>query len=84
MFQIYEAFASEEKSRAMRAAFADGISWSDAKQALFELIDATIAPMRGRYQGFVVDPARIEKRLQEGAAKARALATPFSASFVRR
>ena len=77
VFQIYEAFASEEDSRAMRAAFARGISWSDAKQALFEVIDAAISPMRQHYEDVLADPARVEQRLQEGAVKARALATPF-------
>jgi tryptophanyl-tRNA synthetase len=77
LFQIYQAFASQTETEAMRAAFVGGISWNDAKQALFERIDSAIAPMRGRYEEFVADPARIEQRLQEGAAKARALATPF-------
>jgi tryptophanyl-tRNA synthetase len=77
VLQIYEAFASPEESRAMRAAFAGGISWSDAKQALFERIDAAIAPMRQRYEEVMAEPARIEEQLQAGAAKARALATPF-------
>jgi tryptophanyl-tRNA synthetase len=33
--------------------------------------------MRRRYEEFVADPVWIEQRLQEGAAKARAVATPF-------
>jgi tryptophanyl-tRNA synthetase len=77
LFQLYQAFASEEETAAMRAAFAGGISWRDAKQALFERIDAAVAPMRNRYEELVADPARIERRLQEGAVKARAVAAPF-------
>jgi tryptophanyl-tRNA synthetase len=77
LFQLYRAFASPEETQAMRAAFAGGISWSEAKLALFERIDAAIAPMRARYEEFVTNPVRIEQRLQEGAAKARALATAF-------
>jgi tryptophanyl-tRNA synthetase len=61
----------------MRLAFAAGMSWGDAKQALFECIEAEIAPMRGRYQSLMAAPAEIERRLQEGAVRARALATPF-------
>jgi tryptophanyl-tRNA synthetase len=60
----------------MRAAFEDGIAWGEAKQALFERIEAEVAPMRSRYQSLVADPARIELQLQEGAAKARAIAGP--------
>ena len=36
LFQLYQAFASAEETAAMRAAFADGIGWGDAKQALFD------------------------------------------------
>jgi tryptophanyl-tRNA synthetase len=77
LFEIYQAFASQKETQAMRTAFAAGISWSDAKEALFERIDSAVAPMRGRYQELVADPARLEQRLQEGAAKARARATSF-------
>jgi tryptophanyl-tRNA synthetase len=77
LFQLYQAFASQEETAAMRAAFAGGISWSEVKQALFERIDAAVAPMRKRYEKLVADPARIEQLLQEGAARARAFATPF-------
>jgi tryptophanyl-tRNA synthetase len=77
LFQLYQAFASPDEIAAMRAAFAGGISWGEAKQAVFERLDAAVAPMRRRYEEFVADPVWIEQRLQEGAAKARAVATPF-------
>src|SRR3954467_8309704 len=35
LFQIYEAFAAKEETEALRKAFAQGISWVDAKQMLF-------------------------------------------------
>jgi tryptophanyl-tRNA synthetase len=77
LFQIYEAFATPYDTAAMRAAFADGISWGEVKQVLFEQIDAVIAPLREHYDEIVAEPSRIEAHLQEGAAKARAIATPF-------
>jgi tryptophanyl-tRNA synthetase len=77
LFELYQAFASTEETAAMCAAFAGGISWSEAKQVVFERIDAAVAPMRRRYEELMADPARIEQRLQEGGAKARAIATPF-------
>ncbi|WP_330970008.1 tryptophan--tRNA ligase, partial [Lysobacter sp. A3-1-A15] len=40
VFQLYQAFANADETAAMRAAFADGIAWGEAKQALFERIDA--------------------------------------------
>jgi tryptophanyl-tRNA synthetase len=79
LFQIYQAFATADESAALAQAYADGISWADAKQHLLERIDREVAPMRANYQALINDPAKIEKILLEGAAKARALATPFTA-----
>ena len=77
IFQIYQAFASEAQTAALRQAYADGIAWGDAKQMLFERIDQDVAPMRERYHSLTADPQRIEALLQAGAAKARAVAAPF-------
>ncbi len=77
LFQIFQAFASEEETAKLRQAFAEGISWADAKQALFDRIDREIAPMRERYDHLVAHPSEIEDILQAGAAKARQRATPF-------
>ena len=77
LFQIYQAFADEAETAALRKAYAEGIAWGDAKQVLFERIDREIAPMRQRYDELVRDPAQIERILKRGADKARAIATPF-------
>ncbi|MEP6826143.1 MAG: tryptophan--tRNA ligase, partial [Ramlibacter sp.] len=79
LFQIYQAFASEDETAALRKAYAAGIGWGDAKQLLFERIDREIAPMRARYQHLVTHPDELEAILQAGAHKARALATPLMA-----
>ena len=81
LFQIYQAFASDDDSRALRQAYADGIAWGDAKQMLFERIDREIGPMREAYQDLINHPARIEDILMDGAAKARSRATPFMAEL---
>ena len=77
LFQIYQAFASAEETRALQQAFADGISWRDAKQRVFERIDQEIAPLRANYLALMADPGKIEAIFKAGAAKARAIATPF-------
>ena len=77
LFQIYQAFATPAETDSLRKAYADGIGWGDAKQRLFERIDQEIAPMREAYLALLADPAKIEHILLAGAAKARALATPF-------
>jgi tryptophanyl-tRNA synthetase len=71
LFQLYQAFASTEETNAMRAAFADGIGWGDAKQMLFERIDSELSPMRERYNALMAQPEKIEMMLREGAAVAR-------------
>ena len=77
IFQIYQAFATAAQTSTLRQAFADGIAWGDAKQILFERIDQEVAPMRERYMHLIADPQQIEALLQAGAAKARAVASPF-------
>ena len=79
LYQIYQAFASEPESAALRQSFAQGISWADAKQVLFERVDRELAPMRERYGALINDPAKIEAILQAGAQKARALSAPLAA-----
>ncbi|MBS0554619.1 MAG: tryptophan--tRNA ligase, partial [Proteobacteria bacterium] len=59
----------------------EGIAWGEAKQALFERVDAAVAPMRVKYEALIAEPHVIERHLQEGAEKARAIATPFMAEL---
>ena len=71
LFQIYQAFASEEETASLRKAYADGIAWGGAKELVFERLDREITPMRERYDALIGDPAAIEQILLRGAAKAR-------------
>ena len=77
LFQLYQAFTTDSQTQAMRVAFAEGIAWGEAKQMLFETIDAQIAPMREHYNTLMAKPERIEEILQAGGLKARTIATPF-------
>lgn len=77
LFTLYRAFASEAQAAAMHAALREGLAWGEAKQALFELLDGHLAPMRERYELLIAKPAEIEATLQAGAVKARAIATPL-------
>jgi tryptophanyl-tRNA synthetase len=83
LFQLYQAFSSAADTDAMTARFADGIAWGEAKQALFERIDAEVAPMREKYERLIARPGDIEDILQAGAKKARTIATPFVADLRR-
>ncbi len=82
LFQLYQAFATPDETAAMREAYAQGIGWGDAKQQLFERVDADIAPMREKYQALMDKPADIEAILRDGAARLRArYATPALAAL---
>jgi tryptophanyl-tRNA synthetase len=74
LFELYQAFASDEETAQLRQAFADGIAWGDAKQALFERVDREVAPMREHYDALMADPSQVEAVLQQGAAKVRPMA----------
>ena len=79
LFQIYQAFASAEETQALRQAYANGIAWGEAKDLLLERIDREVAPMRAAYEDYMAHPEKVEALLLAGAAKARAIATPFMA-----
>lgn len=76
LFTIFRGFASETETASFRQALLDGLGWGDAKQMLFERIETDVAPMRERYETLMEDPQAIEAILQQGALKARAVATP--------
>jgi tryptophanyl-tRNA synthetase len=76
LYTLYRAFASDADAAAFRGALESGLAWGEAKQALFDLLEGQIAPMRERYDALIAQPAHIEAILQEGARKARAIATP--------
>ncbi|MBT9492846.1 MAG: tryptophan--tRNA ligase [Paucibacter sp.] len=78
---IYDAFASAAQRAQFRADLRAGLAWGEAKQQLFELIDAEIAPLRSRYEALMAQPELIEATLQAGAAKARAVAAPLLAEL---
>ncbi|MCX7514577.1 tryptophan--tRNA ligase [Frateuria sp. STR12] len=76
LYTLYRAFADEAQAAAFRRALEAGLAWGEAKQALFELLDGQIAPMRERYESLMAQPGHIEEILRDGARKARAIATP--------
>lgn len=77
VFSIYAAFADPQQRQEMRAAFANGIGWGDAKQALFELVNAELEAPRERYESLIAQPKQVEEILQQGAVRARQQTVPF-------
>jgi len=71
LFQMYQAFATAEQTAAFAQAFAEGISWGDAKQQLFERIDSEITPLRERYDALMAEPEKIEALLRRRGQQLR-------------
>lgn len=77
IFLLYREFASSEQTDAFRKKYQTGISWGEAKQGLFEVMNNDLEKPRRTYIELMADPAQIEQILLEGAQKARALAAPM-------
>ena len=77
VFQVWQAFASEEQTEYMRKEFENGIAWGEAKKQLFELVNGQLGEARERYNELVVNSHQIEAVLRQGAEKARAKAQPL-------
>ena len=74
---IYEAFSTPEEFSQFCKRLEEGLGWGEAKEELFEKIEAEIGPMRSKYEQLMEHPEQIEAILQEGARKAREIAVPF-------
>ena len=75
IFNIYRNFATDAQIEALRQRYlAGGMGWGHAKQELFEVMNAALAPMRERYFALMEDTRVITSILEEGSARARELA----------
>jgi tryptophanyl-tRNA synthetase len=77
LFTLYQAFSSAAQQAEFRAELLSGLSWGDAKQWLFLLLDNELGEARERYHTLIKQSADLEDILLAGAAKARKTATPF-------
>ncbi|MCL4103996.1 UNVERIFIED_CONTAM: hypothetical protein GTU68_034858 [Idotea baltica] len=77
VFQLWSAFATSQEIDRMRAEFAAGIAWGEAKKQLFELINNELSEARVRYHELLDNPDYIESILQAGAERARAHSAPL-------
>lgn len=77
LFTLYQAFAAPTQQADFRAELIKGLAWGEAKQQLFQLLEAELGEARERYHALIEKPAELEDILLAGAAKARKIATPF-------
>jgi tryptophanyl-tRNA synthetase len=74
IFTLYKEFATVEQTAMMEQKYAEGISWGEAKEALFSLLDHFLQGPRTKYEYLLQHPDEIEQALHKGAVKARARA----------
>ena len=71
---IYKCFATQQEIQSFKLKLEKGLSWGEAKQNLFEKVNTQVAPIREKYEFYMSNLDALEKLLQEGGFKARALA----------
>ncbi len=75
VFELYKLVASDAQVQEMAEKLrAGGYGWGHAKQELFTVLDAQLAPLRERYAALRADEPMLDHVLQSGAARARAIA----------
>ncbi|MCM8536687.1 MAG: tryptophan--tRNA ligase [Lentisphaeraceae bacterium] len=76
VFAIYKLFANEQEQEALKERYlAGGLGWGHAKQELFEMLEATFADKRERYDELMNDKSYLDKVLKEGAERAREISS---------
>ena len=74
VYSLYSHFASKDELSELADDYKNGISWGDAKNKLFTVVNNELTPIRNRYEEFSSDSKYINDLLHEGATKTRILA----------
>ena len=80
IFAIYQHFADADAVAAKRRLYLEGgLAYGAMKQELFELLESAFADKRDRYNTLMNNTAELDRILEKGAEKARAIAAPIMA-----
>ncbi|MCB9255434.1 MAG: tryptophan--tRNA ligase [Bdellovibrionaceae bacterium] len=71
LFSLYKLFAKPDQVATLRERYQSGIGWGEAKQLLFEAIEAEVESPRKIYEELLAHPEQIETILAQGALRAR-------------
>jgi tryptophanyl-tRNA synthetase len=74
VFSLYSHFASKNELLELADDYKNGISWGDAKNKLFSLVNNEISPIREKYEEFSTNDKLLNELLHEGSLKARVMA----------
>ncbi len=68
---IYNNFATKEEIEVLKEQFEKGISWNDAKEELFRVVNRELKEPRQRYEELIKNKKYIDDILETGANRAR-------------
>ncbi|OUR96146.1 tryptophan--tRNA ligase [Halobacteriovorax marinus] len=71
IFDFYKLFATEEQIADLAAWYRRGIGWGEAKLELFNVMNDHLKGPREIYNELMADKSKIDKILEEGAARVR-------------
>ena len=74
VFELFKEFATPDQVSDLKIRYEKGISWGEAKQALFEVVNEVLKEPREKYNELMSDPSQIDALLREGGEKAREVA----------
>jgi tryptophanyl-tRNA synthetase len=76
IYLLYKLFASAEEQAALAARYrAGGMGWGEAKEALFQVVNRELSPLRQRFEAIMADKGGLDAVLARGAEKARSIAS---------
>ena len=85
IFQMYKHFANDDEIAALRKRFLDGgMGYGEAKTILFEKIDSVLSGPRARYEHLMANPKEIDVILDQGAERARIVASKMLAKVKKK
>jgi tryptophanyl-tRNA synthetase len=77
IFELYKEFATDEQVQALGKRYDEGIAWGEAKQELFEALNARLSEPRQIYNHYMENRDELGAILKSGADKAREVAVPI-------
>jgi len=76
IFQLYKLFAQEQEQTDLASRYrAGGMGWGEAKEELFRVVNRSLSPIREKYEKIMADIPALDKILEQGAEKARPIAS---------
>jgi tryptophanyl-tRNA synthetase len=75
LLTIYQVL-TEKSQEEVLADFADARGYGDLKKTVAEVVVEAVRPIRSRYRELMDDPAELDRLLEIGAERARAIAEP--------